>query len=88
MAWSKLKAQRKRIGAKTIEAMSKEIGNICDLYAPQKCQNHLGVWYDTAFRRASVARAQVLSNGFFALRSISRTGTASKPRSRRRLLTR
>ena len=41
MAFAKLKAQLRRIGARAIEVMSKEIANICDLYVPQECQNLL-----------------------------------------------
>ena len=41
MAVPKLKAQHKRMGARIIEAVSKEIGTICDPYVPQECQNHL-----------------------------------------------
>ena len=41
MAFAKLKAQLRRIGAITIEAMCREIANICDLYVPQECQNLL-----------------------------------------------
>ena len=41
MAFAKLKAQLRRIDAITIEAMCKEITNICDRYTPQECQNLL-----------------------------------------------
>ena len=41
MAFSKLKAHLRRIGARTIDALWKEIGNICDRYTPDECQNYL-----------------------------------------------
>ena len=41
MAFSKLKAHLRRIGARTIDELWKAVGNICDLYTPQECWNYL-----------------------------------------------
>jgi len=41
MAFAKLKAHLRRIGARTIDALWKAIGSICDLYSPQECWNYL-----------------------------------------------
>jgi transposase len=41
MAFAKLKAHLRRIGARTIEALWKAVGDICDLYSPQECWNYL-----------------------------------------------
>jgi len=41
MAFAKLKAHLRRIGARTIEALWKAIGNICDLYSQEECSNYL-----------------------------------------------
>ncbi len=41
MAFAKLKAHLRRIGARTIDALWKAIGDICDLYSPQECWNYL-----------------------------------------------
>jgi transposase len=40
MAFSKLKAHLRRIGARTIDDLWKAVGSICDLYSPQECQNY------------------------------------------------
>src|SRR5690606_5606468 len=37
MAFAKLKAHLRRIGARTIDALWRAIGNICDLYSPEEC---------------------------------------------------
>lgn len=39
MAFSKLKAHLRKIAARTINALWNAIGEICDLYTPQECQN-------------------------------------------------
>jgi transposase len=39
MAFSKLKAHLRRIGARTIEALWNAIGDICSLYSEQECWN-------------------------------------------------
>ena len=40
MAFSKLKAHLRRIGARTIEDLWKAIGDICGLYTPEECWNY------------------------------------------------
>jgi transposase len=39
MAFSKLKAHLRRTGARTIEALWRAVGEICDLFEPQECWN-------------------------------------------------
>lgn len=39
MAFSKLKAHLRKMGARTIEDLWRAIGDICDLFSPQECQN-------------------------------------------------
>lgn len=41
MAFAKLKAHLRRIGARTIDALCKAVGDICDLYSPDECWNYL-----------------------------------------------
>jgi transposase len=41
MAFAKLKAHLRRIGARTIEALWKSVGDICGLYSPDECRNYL-----------------------------------------------
>ena len=41
MAFAKFKAHLRRIGARTIDALWKAVGNICDLYTPDECWNYL-----------------------------------------------
>jgi len=41
MAFAKLKAHLRRIRARTIDALWRAVGNICDLYSPQECWNYL-----------------------------------------------
>ena len=41
MAFAKLKAHLRRIGARTIEELWKAVGSICDLYNPDECWNYL-----------------------------------------------
>ena len=40
MAFSKLKAHLRRIGARTIDALWRAVGEICDLYHPDECWNY------------------------------------------------
>ena len=40
MAFSKLKAHLRRIGARTIDDIWRVVGSICDLYSPEECQNY------------------------------------------------
>lgn len=40
MAFAKLKAHLKRIGARTFDALLKAIGNICALFDPDECSNY------------------------------------------------
>jgi transposase len=40
MAFAKLKAHLRRIGARTIDALWKAIGDICALYSEQECWNY------------------------------------------------
>jgi transposase len=49
MAFSKLKAHLRRIGARTVDDLWRAIGNICDLFSPAECWNFLkdaGYAYD------------------------------------------
>ena len=41
MAFAKLKAHLRRIGARTIDTLWRAVGNICDLYSPDECRNYL-----------------------------------------------
>jgi len=41
MAFAKLKAHLRRIKARTIDALWKAVGNICDLYSHEECWNYL-----------------------------------------------
>lgn len=41
MAFAKLKAHLRRMGARTIDDLWRAIGNICDLYHPDECWNYL-----------------------------------------------
>jgi transposase len=40
MAFSKLKAHLRRIGARTIDDLWRAVGSICDLYSAEECQNY------------------------------------------------
>lgn len=40
MAFAKLKAHLRRIGARTIDDLWKAVGSICDLYSPDECWNY------------------------------------------------
>ena len=41
MAFAKLKAHLRRIGARTIDALWRAVGDICSLYSPDECWNYL-----------------------------------------------
>ena len=41
MAFAKLKAHLRRIGARTFDALFEAPGNICDLFDPQECWNFI-----------------------------------------------
>lgn len=41
MAFAKLKAHLRAAEARTIDALWKAVGSICDLYTPQECWNYL-----------------------------------------------
>jgi transposase len=41
MAFSKLKAHLRRIGARTFEHLFQPIGDICDMFTPEECWNYL-----------------------------------------------
>ncbi len=41
MAFAKLKAHLRRIGARTLDALWRAVGDICDLYSPKECWNYL-----------------------------------------------
>jgi transposase len=41
MAFAKLKAHLRRIGARNIDALWKAVGSTCDLYSPEECWNYL-----------------------------------------------
>lgn len=40
MAFAKLKAHLRRIGARTVDDLWKAVGSICDLYSPDECWNY------------------------------------------------
>ncbi len=40
MAFSKLKAHLRRIGARTVEALNDAIADVLDLYSPEECRNY------------------------------------------------
>ncbi len=49
MAFSKLKAHLRRIGARTIDDLWRAVGSICDLYSQEECRNYFaaaGYGYD------------------------------------------
>ena len=39
MAFSKLKAHLRRIGARTFDQLIEAIGDICNLFTPDECRN-------------------------------------------------
>ena len=39
MAFSKLKARLRRIGARTFDQLIDAIGEICDIFTPEECRN-------------------------------------------------
>jgi transposase len=41
MAFAKLKAHLRRVGVRTIDALWRAVGDICDLYSPDECWNYL-----------------------------------------------
>ena len=41
MAFAKLKAHLRRIGARTFDHLLAAIGNICDVFSPDECRNYL-----------------------------------------------
>lgn len=41
MAFAKLKAHLRRVGARTIDALWKAVGDICALYTKEECRNYL-----------------------------------------------
>lgn len=41
MAFSKLKAHLRKIGARTFDQLFEAIGDICDMFSPQECWNYL-----------------------------------------------
>ena len=41
MAFAKLKAHLRRIGARTLDTLWRAVGDICDLYSPEECWNYL-----------------------------------------------
>ncbi len=41
MAFSKLKAHLRRIGARTFDALFKALGDVCNLFDPQECWNFM-----------------------------------------------
>jgi len=73
MAFSKLKANLRRIGARTIDDLWKAIGNICDLYSPEECWAYLkksrvcvrlkARSSSTGFRRRVVSKFRPLAFG-------------------------
>ena len=40
MAFAKLKAHLRRIGARTLDALWRAVGEICDIYDPDECWNY------------------------------------------------
>ena len=41
MAFAKLKAHLRRIGARTFDSLLTAIGNLCDLFSPDECMNYI-----------------------------------------------
>jgi len=41
MAFAKLKAHLRKAKARTIDALWKAVGSICELYLPDECWHHL-----------------------------------------------
>ena len=41
MAFSKLKAHLRKAGARTIDALWRAVGDICNLFNPEECWNYL-----------------------------------------------
>jgi len=41
MAFSKLKAHLRKIGARTFDQLFNAIADICDMFSPQECWNYL-----------------------------------------------
>jgi transposase len=41
MAFAKLKVHLRRVGARTIDALWRAVGDICRLYSPEECWNYL-----------------------------------------------
>lgn len=41
MAFSKLKAHLRKIGARTFDTLIEAIGNVCNIFEPQECWNYL-----------------------------------------------
>ena len=41
MAFAKLKAHLRRIGARTLDVLWRAVGSICDLYSPDECWNYI-----------------------------------------------
>ncbi|EEZ34707.1 transposase, partial [Brucella sp. 83/13] len=41
MAFSKLKALLRKAAARTVDALWRAVGNICDMFTPDECWNHL-----------------------------------------------
>ena len=42
MAFSKLKAHLRRVGARTFDQLLEAIGDICDLFTPDECWSYFG----------------------------------------------
>jgi transposase len=40
MAFAKLKAHLRRIGARTLDALCRALGDVCDLFDPDECWNY------------------------------------------------
>ncbi len=41
MATAKLEAHLRRIGARTLDALWRAVGDICNLFGPDECRNHV-----------------------------------------------
>ena len=64
MAFSKLKAHLRRIGARTIDDLWRAFGNICDLYFPDECQSYFNAaGYECDYKLDALVLGDTLVDG-------------------------
>ena len=59
MAFSKLKAHLRKIGARTFDQLFNAIGDICDMFSPQECRNYLQAAGYASNRTRNALRSQI-----------------------------